>query len=107
VLVERDQAAMQAAVRAIKIGFGKEPLFIREGGSIPIVSLFKEHLRCNNILLMGWGRPDDGAHSPNERFSLEDFHCGIRAAAALFYELKQALTGSNPPPARVAGKASG
>ncbi|UCE82272.1 MAG: dipeptidase [Deltaproteobacteria bacterium] len=106
VLVERDQAAMQAAVRAIKIGFGKEPIFIREGGSIPIVSLFKELLGCNNILLMGWGRPDDGAHSPNERFFLEDFHCGIRSAAALLYELKQALTGSNPPPARVAGKAS-
>jgi acetylornithine deacetylase/succinyl-diaminopimelate desuccinylase-like protein len=87
VLIDRDQPAMQAAANAIEAGFGKTPIFIREGGSIPIVGLFKELLGANNILLMGWGCPDDGAHSPNERFSLEDFHRGIRAAAALFYEL--------------------
>ena len=86
-LIDRDQAAMQAASRAIEFGFGKRPIFIREGGSIPIVGLFKEHLGCETILLMGWGSPDDGAHSPNERFSLEDFHHGILSAAALFYEL--------------------
>jgi acetylornithine deacetylase/succinyl-diaminopimelate desuccinylase-like protein len=87
VLIDRDHPAMQAAARAIQTGFGKTPIFIREGGSIPIVVLFKERLGCDAILLMGWGCPDDGAHSPNERFSLEDFHRGIRAAATLFYEL--------------------
>jgi acetylornithine deacetylase/succinyl-diaminopimelate desuccinylase-like protein len=89
VLVERDQPAMQAAVKAIEFGFGKKPVFIREGGSIPIVGLFKEELNCGAILLMGWGSPDDGAHSPNERFSLEDFHHGISSAAALFYCLQE------------------
>ena len=91
VLVDRDQPAIQAAARAIEFGFGKYPLFIREGGSIPIVGLFQEVLDCKSILLMGWGSPDDGAHSPNERFSLEDFHRGILSAAALFYALEESL----------------
>ncbi|MFP3869804.1 MAG: M20/M25/M40 family metallo-hydrolase, partial [Syntrophobacteria bacterium] len=87
VVVPRNQPGVQAAARAIETGFGKAPVFIREGGSIPIVSLFKEVLGCGNILLMGWGNPDDGAHSPNERFLLENFRRGTRSAAALFYEL--------------------
>jgi acetylornithine deacetylase/succinyl-diaminopimelate desuccinylase-like protein len=87
VLVSRDQASIQAAARAIEIGFGKTPVFIREGGSIPIVNIFEEVLKLDSILMMGWGSPDDGAHSPNERFSLDDFHRGIRSAAALLYEL--------------------
>ena len=87
VLVARDDASVQAAKRAIAMGFGKTPVFIREGGSIPIVNLFKESLGMDRILLLGWGCPDDGAHSPNERFSLDDFHSGIRSVAALLYEL--------------------
>jgi acetylornithine deacetylase/succinyl-diaminopimelate desuccinylase-like protein len=91
VLVERDQSAVQAAARAIEFGFGKSPVYIREGGSIPIVGLFQEVLGCKSILLVGWGSPDDGAHSPNERFSLEDFHRGILSAAALFYALEESF----------------
>jgi acetylornithine deacetylase/succinyl-diaminopimelate desuccinylase-like protein len=87
VLVPRDRPSVQAAARAIDIGFGKAPLFIREGGSIPIVSMFQNILGCTSILLLGWGNPDDGAHSPNERFSLENFNRGSRSAAALLYEL--------------------
>ncbi len=87
VLVSRDLPQVQAAVRAIHAGFGAAPVFIREGGSIPIVNLFKEILGLEAILLLGWGRPDDGAHAPNERFSLNDFKKGIRSAAALFFEL--------------------
>jgi len=93
VLVERDQPAVQAAARAIEFGFGKSPVYIREGGSIPIVGLFKEMLGCKSILLLGWGSPDDGAHSPNERFSLEDFHRGILSAAALCYALEESCGG--------------
>jgi acetylornithine deacetylase/succinyl-diaminopimelate desuccinylase-like protein len=91
VLISRDEPGVQAAARAVEIGFGRRPVFIREGGSIPIVTLFKESLGLRNILLLGWGSPDDGAHSPNERFSLDDFHRGIRSAAALFYELVATL----------------
>jgi acetylornithine deacetylase/succinyl-diaminopimelate desuccinylase-like protein len=87
VLVPRNTPAMLAAEKAIEIGFGKKPVFIREGGSIPVVNLIKKHLAQENILLLGWGSPDDGAHSPNERFLLEDFHRGILSAAALFFEM--------------------
>ena len=87
VLVPRNTPAMLAAQRAIETGFGKKPVFIREGGSIPVVNLIKKHLGQENILLLGWGSPDDGAHSPNERFRIEDFYRGIRSAAALFSEM--------------------
>jgi acetylornithine deacetylase/succinyl-diaminopimelate desuccinylase-like protein len=87
VLVQRNTPAMLAAQRAIETGFGKKPVFIREGGSIPVVNLIKKHLGQENILLLGWGSPDDGAHSPNERFRIEDFYRGIRSAAALFSEM--------------------
>jgi acetylornithine deacetylase/succinyl-diaminopimelate desuccinylase-like protein len=86
VLVPRQKPAMIAAERAIELGFGKKPVFIREGGSIPVVNLIQKELLQENILLLGWGNPDDGAHSPNERFSLEDFYRGIRSVATLFYE---------------------
>lgn len=87
VLVSRQTPMMRAAEKAVETGFGKKPVFIREGGSIPVVNLIKKHLGQENILLLGWGCPDDGAHSPNERFSLDDFHRGIRSVAALFYEI--------------------
>ncbi len=87
VLVSRDEPSIQAAARAIEIGFGKTPVFIREGGSIPIVNLLKESLGMENILLLGRGSPDDGFHSPNERLLLDDFYRGIRSAAALLFEL--------------------
>ncbi len=87
VLISRDQPSVRAAEKAVELGFGKAPVFIREGGSIPIVNLLKEMLGSEAILLLGWGSPDDGAHSPNERFNLQDFHRGIRAAAALLFEL--------------------
>lgn len=87
VLISRDSASVQAAARSLEKGFGRAPVFLREGGSIPVVNLFRTVLGLEDILLLPWGRSDDGAHSPNERFSLEDFHRGIRSAAALFFEL--------------------
>jgi succinyl-diaminopimelate desuccinylase len=77
---------MKAAVAAIETGFGRPPVFIREGGSIPIVMHFAQQLKAD-VLLLGWGLNDDNAHSPNEKFSLADYHRGIRASAALWYEL--------------------
>jgi acetylornithine deacetylase/succinyl-diaminopimelate desuccinylase-like protein len=87
VLVSRDRPEVRCAARAIETGFGRSPVFVREGGSIPVVGLFKEMLGLDTILMLGWGNADDGAHSPNERFHLEDFRRGTRAAAALFFEL--------------------
>lgn len=88
VLVPTDGPEMRAARRAMARGFGQEPVLIREGGSIPIVVTFQEVLKAP-VLLLGFGRNDDGAHSPNEKFSLDDYHHGIRTSACLLEELAQ------------------
>ena len=77
---------LEAAADAIEAGFGKRPVFMREGGSIPIVNSFSERLGAD-VLLLGWGQNDDNLHSPNEKFSLADYHRGIRASAALWDRL--------------------
>ena len=75
-IVRRDSPAMKAAFRAFAEVFGKEPLFTREGGSIPIVATFQKVLGMETIL-MGFGLPDDRLHSPNEKFHLPNFYKGI------------------------------
>lgn len=87
VLVEvKGSPGVDAAVKAVTAGFGRPPVFIREGGSIPVVGLFKKHLNVDTLLL-GWGQNDDNLHGPNEKFSLADFHRGTKAAAHLLGEL--------------------
>ena len=86
VVVPLDSPYMEAAAMAIEKGFGRPPVFIREGGSIPIVTVFHDQLGVDTLLL-GWGQDDDNTHSPNEKFSLADFHRGIRASAYLWSEL--------------------
>lgn len=75
-----------AAKRAIGVAFGREPVLIREGGSIPVVKTFQEILG-RDTLLLGWGQNTDNLHSPNEHFSIDDFQRGIRASARLLHEL--------------------
>jgi acetylornithine deacetylase/succinyl-diaminopimelate desuccinylase-like protein len=77
---------MHAARRAIASAFGAEPVMIREGGSIPVVATFRDVLGVDTLLL-GWGQNSDNLHSPNERFTLADFHRGTRASAYLWSEL--------------------
>lgn len=86
VLVDTRTDGFAAAARAIETAFGTRPVFIREGGSIPVVGLIKQHLKVDTLLL-GWGQNDDNLHGPNEKFSLADFHRGIRASAHLMAEL--------------------
>lgn len=76
----------RAAEAAIESAFGTKPVFIREGGSIPIVTRFQEVLRCD-CLLLGWGLSDDNAHSPNEKFRVQDYYRGIQASARLWFEI--------------------
>jgi acetylornithine deacetylase/succinyl-diaminopimelate desuccinylase-like protein len=85
-LVAVESPGVQASVRAIEAGFGRKPVFVREGGSIPVVGTFKRELGVDTLLL-GWGQNDDNLHSPNEKFSVADFHRGIRASACLWQEL--------------------
>lgn len=86
ILVPLDSPYLKAAESAITSGFGTKPVFIREGGSIPVVSSFKEKMGIDTLLL-GWGLSDDNTHSPNEKFHLADFHKGALASAHLIDQI--------------------
>jgi succinyl-diaminopimelate desuccinylase len=88
IVVPLDSEYMTAAAHAIERGFGHSPVFIREGGSIPVVSAFHDQLGVDTLLL-GWGLDDDNTHSPNEKFSLADYHRGIKASTYLWQELSK------------------
>jgi acetylornithine deacetylase/succinyl-diaminopimelate desuccinylase-like protein len=83
VVVDPKSRFMAAAQKAVSESFGKEAVLIREGGSIPIVSQMVAATKAD-VLLIGWGLDDDGAHSPNEKFCLDDFYRGIRASSRLW-----------------------
>ena len=70
--------AYQAAAKGFEIAFGKKPLAVRRGGSIPIISTFEQVLGIKTVL-MGFGLESDAIHSPNENFSLDIFRKGIEA----------------------------
>ena len=79
----------QAALAALEASFGHEPVILREGGSIPIVTDFKKILGADSLLL-GLALPDDNLHSPNEKFDLDCFHGGARMSANLWPRLSNA-----------------
>ncbi|MBM4166673.1 MAG: dipeptidase [Ignavibacteria bacterium] len=85
-----DSPAVQAAVTALEKGFGKKPLYQREGGSIPIVVQFKQILGLDTVLL-GFGLPDENAHAPNEFINLDNFFGGIRTSAHYYYEFANSI----------------
>lgn len=86
VVVDPQSPYMAAAREAVEEAFGKPPVLIREGGSIPIVAQMVEAIGAD-VLLLGWGLEDDGAHSPNEKFHIDDFYRGIRASSHLWHHL--------------------
>ncbi len=75
-LIPVDNPYIQAATHALKEVWGKETVFIRSGGSIPIVGDFDRHLGVPSVM-MGFGLPDDNIHAPNEKFHLKNFELGI------------------------------
>ena len=85
-LFESTSAAVRAAERAIRRVFGAATHFIREGGSIPVVTDFKKILGLDSVLI-GLALPNDNAHSPNEKFELANFKRGMALSAELWQEL--------------------
>lgn len=85
IVVSFDNPAVKAAAKAASKAFGKETVFTREGGSIPIVVDFAKQLDVPTIL-MGLGLDTDNIHSPNEHFTLSNFSRGILASAYFFEE---------------------
>ncbi len=79
-LTDPNNPFIKASAEAMGEVFGKETVYIRSGGSIPIVGLFDQHLGMPSVL-MGFGLPDDNLHAPNEKFHLPNFYRGIEAVA--------------------------
>jgi len=94
-----DHPALQAAGRALKRGFGKTPVFTREGGSIPVVATFSKVLKVPAVL-MGIGLQDDNLHAPNEKLDLDQFYRGIESAAYLMEEFGRDGAGRTTRPQR-------
>lgn len=87
-VVPTDFPGYLAASKAMEKSFGKKPIPIRSGGSIPIVALFEEVLGLKSILL-GFGLDSDAIHSPNENFGLFNFYKGIETIPYFFSEYKE------------------
>ena len=85
IVVNPDHPAIETAARAFSERLGKPTVFTRNGGSIPVVGDFAKHLKIPTVL-MGFGLPDDGLHSPNEKFRLENYYTGIMTVAHFLEE---------------------
>jgi acetylornithine deacetylase/succinyl-diaminopimelate desuccinylase-like protein len=88
IVVNPDHPAIHIAAQSFRDILGKETVFIRSGGSIPIVGDFATHLGIPTIL-MGFGLPDDGLHSPNEKYKVANYYAGIMTIAHFFEQYGQ------------------
>nr|WP_326183934.1 dipeptidase [uncultured Oscillibacter sp.] len=87
VLVDMTDPNIGKAAEAIREGFGREAAYIRSGGTVHIVSEIKNGLKIPSLLILGWGRPENGSHSPNECFYIDDFRGAVRSLCVLFQKL--------------------
>lgn len=86
VVMARKHPAVMAAVHAYRHGFGTAPVFLRNGGTIPVVNLIQDILHIP-VVLMGFGLPDDRIHGPNEHFYLPNFFNGIKTSIRFLNEV--------------------
>jgi acetylornithine deacetylase/succinyl-diaminopimelate desuccinylase-like protein len=85
-LTPMDHPATQAAARALEATFGQAPVYIREGGSIPVSASFSSILGLP-VVLLGFTPPDENAHAPNEWMDLGNYETSIRTIARMWDEL--------------------
>jgi acetylornithine deacetylase/succinyl-diaminopimelate desuccinylase-like protein len=83
IVVSTDNRFVKAATESMREVFGKETVFVRGGGSIPIVGDFVRELKIPTVM-MGFGLPDDNLHAPNEKFNLSNFHRGTESIVRFF-----------------------
>jgi acetylornithine deacetylase/succinyl-diaminopimelate desuccinylase-like protein len=86
IVVGTDNPYVTAAKDAMREVFGKETVFVRGGGSIPIVGDIERHLKIPAVM-MGFGLPDDNLHAPNEKFHIANFYRGIESIIRMFERL--------------------
>lgn len=84
--ISTEHPYIQAAAKAYEVGFGKAPVYIRSGGSIPIVEVFSK-LLGTPVVMMDFGLPEENMHAPNEHFYLENFDKGIATLCNYWIEL--------------------
>jgi acetylornithine deacetylase/succinyl-diaminopimelate desuccinylase-like protein len=99
-MIDRGHPAMRAAFSAYRLGFGAMPVFLRSGGTIPVIALLQDILRMQTVL-MGFALPDDRVHAPNEKFHLPNLFNGIAASIHFLEELANrpiAVTRGTAPP---------
>ncbi len=87
-IIPTDNPYIKAATAAMKEVFNKDTVFIRSGGSIPIVAEFHKHLKIPSVM-MGFGLPDDNLHAPNEKFHIANFYRGIESIVRFVEKLGQ------------------
>jgi acetylornithine deacetylase/succinyl-diaminopimelate desuccinylase-like protein len=87
-IIDTNIPEMQSAAQAYENVFGLKPILMREGGSIPVISLFQQHLGLQTVL-MGFGLGDDHIHSPNERMYLPNLHRGVETVIHYLHLLGQ------------------
>ena len=97
-VIDRREPALLAAAIAYRKAFGTNPVFLRSGGSIPVVSTFKRVLVIPTVL-MGFALPDDHTHAPNEKFHLPNFYKGIEASIWFLWEISRKAKGRENLPA--------
>ena len=88
IIIRTDNPFVKSATEAMKEVFGKETVYIRSGGSIPVVADFDKHLKIPSVM-MGFGLPDDNLHAPNEKFHIANFYRGIESIIRFFQKLGQ------------------
>jgi acetylornithine deacetylase/succinyl-diaminopimelate desuccinylase-like protein len=92
-LIDRTHPALRAAAVAYRAGFGEAPVFLRSGGTIPVINTLQETLGIPTVL-MGFALPDDRMHAPNEKFHLPNFHHGIATSIYFLTEIARTLEGT-------------
>ncbi|HZR32340.1 MAG TPA: dipeptidase [Terriglobales bacterium] len=83
IVIRTDSEYVKAAARAMHDVFKKDTVYIRSGGSIPIVADFEKSLKIPSVM-MGFGLPDDNLHAPNEKFHIPNFYRGIESIIRFF-----------------------
>jgi acetylornithine deacetylase/succinyl-diaminopimelate desuccinylase-like protein len=86
IVVSTDNRYIKAATEAMHEVFGKDTVYIRSGGSIPIVADFANELKIPTVM-MGFGLPDDNLHAPNEKFHIPNFYRGIESIIRFFEKI--------------------
>lgn len=98
--LDRNHPAIRTAVSAYSKGFGVSPVFLRSGGSIPVVNTFREQLGIPTVL-MGFGLPDDQNHAPNEKFHIPNFYRGIETSIWYMAAASKTLGRRNREPSSI------